>query len=90
MQGFARRFFPSRDLLAESRLTGRYVGERGTIADGTLQSYLAVDALAQVTVINFTIFVSLKNIGDLLYRADENFDLPGAEGYLGIVWRFRG
>ncbi|HET9332893.1 MAG TPA: hypothetical protein VFQ21_04860 [Gemmatimonadota bacterium] len=87
---FARRFFPSRDLLAESRLTGRYVGERGTIADGTLQSYLAVDALAQVTVINFTIFVSLKNIGDLLYRADENFDLPGAEGYLGIVWRFRG
>jgi outer membrane receptor protein involved in Fe transport len=87
---FARRYFPSRDLLVESRLTGRYVGERGTLSGEPLRSYLAVDALAQATVINFTIFVSIKNLGDLLYRADEAFDLPGAEGYLGVVWRFRG
>jgi hypothetical protein len=87
---FARRYFPSRDLLIESRLGGRYVGERGTLAGGTLRSYLAVDALAQATVINFTIFVSLKNAAGLVYRSDESFDLPGAEGYLGVVWRFRG
>ena len=87
---FARRYFPSRDLLIESRLGGRYVGERSTLAGGTLRSYLAVDALAQATVINFTIFVSLKNAAGLIYRSDEAFDLPGAEGYLGVVWRFRG
>lgn len=87
---FARRYFPSRDLLIESRLGGRYVGERGTLAGGTLRSYLAVDALAQATVINFTIFVSLKNAAGLIYRSEESFDLPGAEGYLGVVWRFRG
>ncbi len=87
---FARRYFPSRDLLIESRLGGRYVGERATLAGGTLRSYLAVDALAQATVINFTIFVSLKNAAGLVYRSDESFDLPGAEGYLGVVWRFRG
>ena len=87
---FARRYFPSRDLLVESRIGGRYVGERETLAGGTLRSYLAVDALAQATVINFTIFVSLKNVAGLIYRSDESFDLPGAEGYLGVVWRFRG
>jgi hypothetical protein len=87
---FARRYFPSRDLLLEARLAGRYVGERGTLTAEPLRSYLAVDALAQATVINFTIFLSAKNLGDLLYRADDAFDLPGAEGYLGVVWRFRG
>ncbi|HET6639527.1 MAG TPA: TonB-dependent receptor plug domain-containing protein [Gemmatimonadota bacterium] len=87
---YVRRYFPSRDLLIESRLGGRYVGERETLAGGTLRSYLAVDALAQATVINFTIFVSLKNAAGLIYRSDESFDLPGAEGYLGVVWRFRG
>ncbi|HJR53771.1 MAG TPA: TonB-dependent receptor plug domain-containing protein [Gemmatimonadota bacterium] len=87
---FARRYFPSRDLLIETRVGGRYVGERATLAGGTLRSYLAADALAQATVINFTIFVSLKNAAGLIYRSDESFDLPGAEGYLGVVWRFRG
>ena len=87
---FVRRYFPSRDLLLETRLGGRYVGERTTLAGGTIKSYLAADALAQATVINFTIFVSLKNAAGLIYRSDESFDLPGAEGYLGVVWRFRG
>ena len=87
---FARRYFPSRDLLLEARLGGRYVGERATATAEPLRSYLAVDALGQATVINFTIFVSLKNLAGLIYRSDESFDLPGAEGYLGVVWRFRG
>ena len=86
---FARRYFPSRDLLIEARLTGRYVGERATLATEPLRSYLVVDALGQATVINFTIFVSFKNLGGLIYRSDESFDLPQAEGYLGVVWRFR-
>ncbi len=76
--------------MIETRLGGRYVGERATLAGGPLRDYLAVDALAQATVINFTIFVSLKNAAGLIYRSDESFDLPGAEGYLGVVWRFRG
>jgi outer membrane receptor protein involved in Fe transport len=87
---FARRYFPSRDLLVETRISGRYVGERATLAGDPLKAYLAIDGLAQVTVINFTIFVSLKNAAGLIYRSDEAFDLPGAEGYLGVVWRFRG
>jgi outer membrane receptor protein involved in Fe transport len=87
---FARRYFPSRDLLVEGRLTGRYVGERAALDGEALKSYLVADALGQATVINFTIFVSLKNLGGLIYRSDESFDLPQAEGYLGVVWRFRG
>lgn len=86
----ARRYFASRDLLIEARLAGRYVGERATSTAEPLRSYLVVDALGQATVINFTIFVSLKNLAGLIYRSDESFDLPGAEGYLGVVWRFRG
>jgi outer membrane receptor protein involved in Fe transport len=87
---FARRYFASRDLLIEARVGGRYVGERATATAGPLRSYLIMDALGQATVINFTIFVSLKNVAGLIYRSDESFDLPGAEGYLGVVWRFRG
>jgi outer membrane receptor protein involved in Fe transport len=87
---FARRYFASRDLLIEARVGGRYVGERATATAGPLRSYLVMDALGQATVINFTIFVSLKNVAGLIYRSDESFDLPGAEGYMGVVWRFRG
>ncbi|HET6617243.1 MAG TPA: TonB-dependent receptor plug domain-containing protein [Gemmatimonadota bacterium] len=87
---FARRYFPSRDLLVEARLTGRYLGERTALDGEALQSYLVVDALGQATVINFTIFVSFKNLGGLIYRSDESFDLPETEGYIGVVWRFRG
>jgi outer membrane receptor protein involved in Fe transport len=87
---FARRYFESRDLLVEARVGGRYLGERATATTGPLRSYLVMDALGQVTVINFTIFVSLKNVAGLIHRSDESFDLPGAEGYLGVVWRFRG
>jgi outer membrane receptor protein involved in Fe transport len=87
---FARRYFESRDLLVEARVGGRYVGERASASAGSLRSYLVMDALGQVTVINFTIFVSLKNVAGLVYRSDESFDLPGAEGYMGVVWRFRG
>jgi hypothetical protein len=86
----ARRYFPSRDLLVETRLSGRYVGERASWSGDPLRSYLVIDALGQATVINFTIFVSVKNLGGLIYRSDESFDLPEAEGYMGIVWRFRG
>jgi outer membrane receptor protein involved in Fe transport len=87
---FARRYFASRDLLVEARVGGRYVGERAAATAEPLRSYLVVDALGQATVINFTIFVSLKNLAGLIYRSDESFDLPGAEGYMGVVWRFRG
>ena len=87
---FARRYFPSRDLLVEARLTGRYAGERATLAGDPLRSYLVMDALGQATVINFTIFVSFKNLTGLRHLTEESFDLPGAEGYLGVVWRFRG
>jgi outer membrane receptor protein involved in Fe transport len=86
---YARRFFPSRDLLVEARLTGRYSGERTTIDGATLPSYLATDVLLQGTIINFTIFVSFKNVGGLSYRTEEAFFLPGREGYFGVNWRFR-
>lgn len=87
---FARRYFPSRDLLVEARLTGRYAGERATLDGDPLRSYLVVDALGQATVINFTIFVSFKNLTGLGHLTEEGFDLPGEEGYVGVVWRFRG
>lgn len=86
---YAGRFFPSRDFLIEARLSGRYTGERATLAGDPLPSFLATDLLVQGTIINFTIFVSLKNLGGQAYRAEEEFFLPGREGYFGINWRFR-
>jgi hypothetical protein len=86
---YANRFFPSRDLLIEARLTGRYSGDRTTVDGSTLPSYFATDILLQGTIINFTIFVSFKNLGGLAYRTEEAFFLPGREGYFGVNWRFR-
>ena len=86
---YARRFFPSRDLLVEARLTGRYVDERPTIDGGRLPDHLVGDLLVQATVINFTIFVSLKNLADQIVRGEESFALPGREGFFGVNWRFR-
>ncbi len=86
---YAERFFPSRDLLVEARLTGRYTGERVAIDGEPLASFLATDILLQGTIINFTIFVSFKNLGGQLYRTQESFVLAGGEGYFGINWRFR-
>jgi hypothetical protein len=86
---YANRFFPSRDLLIEARLTGRYSGDRTTLDGSTLPSYLATDVLLQGTIINFTIFISFKNVGGLSYRTEEAFFLPGREGYFGVNWRFR-
>lgn len=88
---YASRFFPSRDLLIEARLTGRYVGERPVIDpdEAPLPDYLATDLLVQGTVINFTVFLSFKNIAGIAYRSEEDFFLPGREGYFGVVWRFR-
>lgn len=86
---YARRFFPSRDLLVEARVAGRYVGDRTTLTGGTLEAGLVGDALLQVTIIHFTIFVSVKNFTNQEVRTEETVDLPGAEGFLGINWRFR-
>lgn len=86
---YGGRFFPSRDLLLEARLTGRYTDERSTLAGEPLPSFVATDLLLQGTIINFTLFVSLKNLGGQLYRTEESFFLPGREGYFGINWRFR-
>lgn len=86
---YAERFFPSRDLLIEARLTGRYTGDRRAFDGEPLPSFLATDLLVQGTIINFTIFVSLKNLGGLRYRTEETFFLPGREGFFGINWRFR-
>lgn len=86
---YARRLFPSRDLLVEARLTGRYSGERTTLSGETLADYLVGDLLLQATVINFTIFVSFKNIAGQGVRSEEAFFLPGREGYVGVNWRFR-
>lgn len=86
---YAGRHFPSRDLLLEARVTGRFIGERTTLDPvETLSSFLAADLLVQATVINFTVFVSFKNIGGEAYRTEESFFLPGREGYFGINWRF--
>jgi outer membrane receptor protein involved in Fe transport len=87
--GRAHGWFPSRDLLVEARLTGRYTGERFAIDGEPLSSFLATDLLLQGTIINFTIFVSFKNLGGQLYRTQESFFLPGREGYFGVNWRFR-
>jgi outer membrane receptor protein involved in Fe transport len=86
---YADRFFPSRDLLLEARLTGRYTGDRMTLGGETLSSFLVTDLLLQGTIIDFTIFVSLKNLGGQRYRSEESFFLPGREGYFGVNWRFR-
>jgi outer membrane receptor protein involved in Fe transport len=86
---YARRFFPSRDLLVEARIAGRYQGDRTTLSGATLEAGLVGDALLQLTIIHFTIFVSLKNFTNQEVRTEEAVDLPGAEGFVGINWRFR-
>ncbi|HUP00333.1 MAG TPA: TonB-dependent receptor plug domain-containing protein [Gemmatimonadota bacterium] len=86
---YARRFFPSRDLLLEARLSGRYVDERSTLEGERLSDYLVGDLLVQATVINFTIFLSFKNLAGQSVLAEESFSLPGREGYFGVNWRFR-
>lgn len=88
---YASRFRPSRDLLVEGRLTGRYVGERPALfeGDGVLPAYLVADLLGQATIINFTIYVSFKNLFATAYRSEDPFFLPQQQWFLGIVWRFR-
>jgi outer membrane cobalamin receptor len=86
---YARRLFPSRDLLLEARVTGRFNGERATLSGETLSSYFVSDLLVQGTIINFTIFMSLKNMFNETFRTEEAFFLPGREGFFGINWRFR-
>lgn len=87
---WADRFFPSRDLLVEARLTGRYLGERTTVrSDELLPSFLVTDLLVQATIINFTISVSYKNLFGTGNRTEPTFFLPPREGFLSIVWRFR-
>jgi hypothetical protein len=86
---YARRFFPSRDLLVEARVTGRFMGDRPTISGEDLPAVLVGDILVQATVINLTVYVSLKNFGGQEIQTEEGFELPGYEGYLGINWRFR-
>jgi hypothetical protein len=86
---YARRLFPSGDLLLEARVTGRFNGERTTLTGETLSSYFVTDLLVQGTIINFTIFLSLKNLTNEVFRTEEAFFLPGREGFFGINWRFR-
>lgn len=88
---YARRFFPSRDLLFEGRVTGRYVGERPAVLDeeGRLPAYLVADVLGQATIINFTIYLSFRNLFSTAYRAEDSFFLPQQQWFLGILWRFR-
>jgi hypothetical protein len=86
---YARRIFPSRDLLLEARLTGRFNGDFMTLDGGTLSSYFVTDLLVQGTIINFTIFLSFKNMFNETFRTEEAFFLPGREGFFGINWRFR-
>ncbi|MFN2421483.1 MAG: TonB-dependent receptor plug domain-containing protein [Gemmatimonadota bacterium] len=86
---YARRFFPSRDLLVEARVTGRFMGDRPTISGEDLPAVLVGDILVQATVINLTVYVSLKNFAGQEIQTEEGFELPGYEGYLGINWRFR-
>lgn len=86
---YARRFFPSRDLLVEARLIGRYSGPRTTLGGEELAAYLLGDVLLQATVINFTLYISLKNVAGQSVRAEEGFFLPQREGFIGINWRFR-
>jgi len=86
---WARRMFPSRDLLVETRISGRFAAERETLSETTLPSYFLLDLLVQATVINFTVYVSFKNLAGRAYRTEESFFLPQTEGYFGIFWRFR-
>lgn len=88
---FASRFFSNRDLLVETRLTGRFVGDRPALfeEDGELPAYLVADLLGQATIINFTVYVSFKNLFSTAYRAEDPFFLPQQQWFLGIVWRFR-
>ncbi|HYN21220.1 MAG TPA: hypothetical protein VE078_09685, partial [Thermoanaerobaculia bacterium] len=86
---YASRFFPSRDLLLEGRLTGRYSGERSTMEGESLADYLVGDVLVQATIINFTMFLSFKNIAGQNVRSEEAFLLPAREGFFGVNWRFR-
>ena len=86
---YARRFFPSRDLLVEGRLTGRLMGDRTTISGAELPAIFLTDLLVQATVINLTVYVSFKNLFAQEYETEEGFALPGSEGFLGISWRFR-
>ena len=51
--------------------------------------YGITDLLVQGTIINFTIFLSLKNMTKEGFRTEEAFFLPGREGFFGINWRFR-
>ncbi|MBW3660328.1 MAG: TonB-dependent receptor [Gemmatimonadetes bacterium] len=88
---YASRLFPSRDLLFEGRLIGRFVGERPALRaeGGTLPAYLVSDLLGQATIINFTIYLSFKNLFSNVYRTEEAFFLPQQQWFFGIVWRFR-
>lgn len=86
---WAERLFPNRDLLVEARMTGRFVGERSTLSDTELPAVLIGDFLVQATVINLTIYISLKNLTGQTIRTEEAFAVPGLEGFFGINWRFR-
>lgn len=88
---YASRFFPSRDLLVEARLTGRLVGDRPALfeEDGELPAYLVTDLLGQATIINFTIYVSFKNLFSTAHRTEDSFFLPEQQWFVGILWRFR-
>jgi outer membrane receptor protein involved in Fe transport len=85
---YARRFFPNRDMLLEVRYSGRFSGDRSTHGGETLSGYFVSDLLVQATIVNFTLFVSYKNLLNELYLLEEEFFLPGREGFLGINWRF--
>jgi hypothetical protein len=86
---YAGRFFPSRDLLVEARLSGRFLGSRTALGGEELPATLVGDLLVQATVINLTVFVSLKNLTDQEIETEPGLDLPGFEGFVGINWRFR-
>ncbi|MDX1660402.1 MAG: TonB-dependent receptor plug domain-containing protein [Gemmatimonadota bacterium] len=88
---YAGRFLPNRDLLVEARLIGRYMGERPALfeEEGVLPAYLVADWLTQATIINFTVYVSFKNLFSTAYRSEDSFFLPQQQWFLGIVWRFR-
>jgi hypothetical protein len=86
---YARRFLPNRDLLVEARVSGRLLGDRSTLGGEDLPAILVGDFLIQATIINLTVYVSLKNFGGQDIQTEEGFELPGYEGYLGINWRFR-
>jgi hypothetical protein len=86
---YARRFFPSRDLLLEARVTGRFTGERTTLGGDTLDPTLVGDLLVQTTIVHVTIYVSFKNFTDQEVVTEDGVGLPGLEAFLGLNWRFR-